>query len=443
MSNNQPKHSGCVAGVGAGIVRGMAVFSIQVGVYRGAVVAASDDVPGWVAGLAEVAGWVAAGAGADSFRHRLVRREMDLGGGVVPVAIKAFARAKSRWRDADFRRRGSKAERSFRAAVRLAEHGVGTPAPLAFLDRWEGGRLVESYYLCAWEDGATNFRDELNRLYTEDPLCRRIMALMETVALAVADLHDAGVCHRDLGNQNIMLRRIDEDSWGEVRFIDLNRASLSDGLTLDERARDLSRIDLPSDFFRVFLCMYGRHQHPSAELVAREARYRRRFARHTKTRAWRHPVREARQRKLDAARPVVPRGRELWVWDDRSVQAVSTLLSRDRHAFYPAGNTFRVASSGFRRAPAAWVRYRDLLPAAFGGEVDFSGRIGLAVGVEPGLGGGGAGIARRDRAGAGAVAVLSSCGDRCGAGNLGDGVSVEGGRACGDGGAGAGPGGGA
>jgi len=311
---------------------------------------------------------------------------MTWNGGAVPAAIKSFARG-SWWRDRYFARRGSKAARSFRAAVRLHEHGVDTPRPLAYLDRWEHGRLVESYFLCEYLEGYTSFRDELDRLYREDPLCRRIMSLMETAALAIADMHDAGLCHHDLGNQNILLRRLDEDHWGDVRFIDLNRSIIREKLSLAERARDISRIDLPSDFLRVFKCMYFRHQHPPPEFNQIEDCFRRRFARHTATRRYRHPIREARQRKRDAHLPVAPRGRELWVWDDRSVQAVSTLLSKDRHAYYPASNNWQIAKGLFRQLLPVWRLYRHYQSECFRKPVSMSGRIGIAIGTEAGAGG--------------------------------------------------------
>ncbi|HMO51620.1 MAG TPA: lipopolysaccharide kinase InaA family protein [Kiritimatiellia bacterium] len=362
----------------------MPVTSFQAGPYSGAYFASGVWSPASVDALAGTQAWLKEGPAMASLgRHALVRRTGLVGNEDMDLAIKSFSRG-SWWRDRDFRRRGSKAERSFRAAVRLAEHGVGTPPPVAYLDRWEGGRLLESYYVCVYQEGITSFRDELNRLYREDPLCRRIMTLMETVALAIADLHDAGVCHNDLGNQNILLRRRDDDAWGDVQFIDLNRAHLAPALTIRQRARDISRIDLPSDFLRVFKCMYFRHQHPSPEFHRWEEHYRRRFARHTATRKFRHPIREARQRAIDAQLPFVPRGRELWVWDDRSVQAVSTMLKRERHGYYPAANHFYIARGLVKAIPSVLGSYRDFLAGAFTRPVPMAGKIGVAVGLDLG-----------------------------------------------------------
>lgn len=358
----------------------MPVFDFHSGNYQGAV---WREVPLSVSALADllrIREWIAASRAIPSLgRHALARHMLAIGNESLDLAIKSFSPA-SPWRDRYFRKHGSKAERSFRAAVRLSEAGVGTPAPFAFMDRWEQGRLVESYYLCAYQENITSFRDELDRLYAEDPLCRRIMRLMETVGLAIAGMHEAGVCHRDLGNQNILLRRFDDDTWGDVQFIDLNRAHLAERLTLKQRARDISRIDLPSDFLRVFKCMAFRHQHPPEEFQRWERHFRRRFAFHTATRKYRHPIREARQRKLDAQSPRAPSGRELWVWDDRSVQAVSTMVSKERHRYYPLSNHLRVALALIPAVGPVARRYQDELARAFTRPVAMRDKIGMALG---------------------------------------------------------------
>ena len=363
----------------------MSATKFQSGHYTGAMYDQWSLTQPVVDALSSVKQWINHAREIPSLgRHSLIRHELEIGGRLVPLAIKSFSRG-SLFRDMRFRKLGSKAARSFYTAVRLSDRGVGTPRPLAFLDRWDGGRLIESYYLCEYQEDVTSFRDELNRLYAEDPLCRRIMTLLETVATAIADMHDAGVCHRDLGNQNILLRRDGEDAWKDIQFIDLNRAHIADNLSLDQRARDISRIDLPSDFLRVFKCMYFRHQHPPKEFQELELRYRKRFAFHTASRKYRHPVREARQRKLDACLPQAPRGRELWVWDDRSVQAVSTMISKDRHKYYPMANNFMVARGLFKAVHPVYSRYRDLMNQAYRAETNVSGRLGVAVGTEDGV----------------------------------------------------------
>ena len=293
------------------------------------------------------------------------------------IAWKCFGREPG-WKNKVDQERGSKAERSFRTACHLVQHGVGTPAPVAWLDRWEGDRLAESWYLSRFEPGLTSFKDELVRLWeVRPPLCRHFMDLFELIAAEVRKLHEAGVVHRDLGNQNILLRQLGDAVWEEVQFIDLNRARIHhpDPLTMEQRGKDLSRIALPSDLRRVFFEMvFSPGVVPETFTVAERAA-RRAFDIHTATRPLRHPIRTRR-------RPPVPSGypeeRGMYLWDDRSVQAIPVLRGRDRRKHRPLRGVCRTMASVLKRAPMQWLRHRRLMREAFQRPVDMSGRIGLA-----------------------------------------------------------------
>lgn len=308
--------------------------------------------------------------------HSLARHSLE----DLPVAIKSFSPS---WL-ANRGPRGSRGRRSFRTALRLVEHGVGTPAPLAYLDRWQGGRLIESHYVCRYHERAVTFREELNRLFRDDPLSRRIMALMQAVAAEVARMHDAGVWHLDLGNQNILLTRADDDTWTDVRFIDLDRARVLDRLELRHRARDISRIALPSGFLRIFRQMYFAGAPIPAEYLQWESTYRWRHALHSGTRKYRHPIRTLRKRE-SAPAVGVPKGQELWIWDDLSAQAIGTRERSARYSGYPWANAFHIVRGLTRGTRPVLARYRELLDGAFQGEVDLAGRVGIAVGTEDGV----------------------------------------------------------
>ncbi|HBA83215.1 MAG TPA: hypothetical protein DCZ95_03885 [Verrucomicrobia bacterium] len=297
------------------------------------------------------------------------------------VAVKSFGQ-QSRLKDLIDFRRGSKACRSWTVAAWLHQHGVGTPPPAGYLERWDGNRLLESYYLSEFQEGIRCFRDELNRLYREDPVCEKIMTLLQCAADAVWALHESGVVHYDLGNQNILLRRLDGGRWGDVQFVDLNRARIKPALSLQDRARDLSRIDLPSDFLRVFKVMYFRQQHPPAEFEKWERRFRTRFALHTWSRCFRHPFRTRRRRLEEKKNPLAPRGRDLWIWDERSAQAVSTLRRKDRKRLYPASNAIQMAAA----APALWPiarNYRQRCQNSYQAQVTLINRIGMTIEPSP------------------------------------------------------------
>ncbi len=314
-------------------------------------------------------------------RNRTVKVPVQLcSGQTLDLVVKTFG-GQGRFKDWQAYQRGSKAERSFRVATQLQAAGVGTPAPVACVERWVGRRLLVSHFVSVYTPHLTCFRDELIRLYRTDPLCPKVIALLQVVAGAIRAMHQAGVAHNDLGNQNILLRRQGSAGWGEVQFVDLNRARIRPVLGLRDVARELSRLTLPSDFLRIFFEMYFLRQ-PPQDFLDWERHYRQRFAWHTFTRRWRHPLRERRAPAGDPA-TTYPNPKDIWIWDDRSAQAISTLRSRDRHQHYPLSNALRVAAAVAGGALPVWRRYGALRQQAFTSPVDLAGRIGVAVEPRP------------------------------------------------------------
>lgn len=300
----------------------------------------------------------------------------------VDAAVKTFA-ARGALRGAADHRRGSAARRSWQHALALQARGIGTPAPIAFLERHEGGRLAESHYVSAFADGVTSFRDELIHLFRRDPACWKLMNLLQAVADAVRALHDAGIRHGDLGNQNILLRRDGDGQWRDVQFVDLNRVrTQGEPLGLRDRAFDVSRLFLPSDLLRVFKEMYfGRPPPPLFD--AEEARLRRRFAWHTRTRRWRHPIRERRRAREAAAAEGYPPPRDVWIWDDRSAQPVNVYRARERNRLTPWRQHAQVAASALASVAPAWRAYRTLLAGAFAAPVALRHRAGVGIAPHP------------------------------------------------------------
>ena len=321
-------------------------------------------------------------------RERVVRATCSVGGNARKVVVKTYG-APGRLRE--FFERGSaratKARRAFVAARILQEHGVGTPAPVAVAERrGAGGHLLESRLVTEFVPALTNFRDELFRIYSENPDCETLMSLMQQVADACRAMHDAGVVHRDLGNQNVALRKVNDEV--QVLFIDLDRVRIFPAGTLTDaqRGRDLARLDLPSDLRRVFHSMYYMGYGPPAAFVEAEAKARAAFARHTALRPWRHPFREWRIRREErraalAAPPgkAIPLGKELWIWDERSVQAIPAYMSRERRKFRSAGNIFRIAKEVFARGLALRRNFAEADALSFRAPAAFAGAFGMTL----------------------------------------------------------------
>jgi hypothetical protein len=317
-------------------------------------------------------------------RHRIDRLALPCGSETLDAVVKTYG-SQAAWRDRLAAQNGSKAERAFRNALVLRAVGVGTPAPIAVVERWEGPRLLESRFVTAYVPDLTSFRDELNRLYSRAPRCAPLMDLLQCAADAVRALHDAGLLHHDLGNQNIGLRRNPDGSaasWS-VLFLDLNRAHSVPNPSPAERGADLARIDLPSDFLRVFHAMYFHGHSPPPEFAEAERMARAAFDRHTALRPFRHPLREARLRRAEREIERPLRGREIWIWDDRSAQAIPAYTSKDRRKLLPASNVVAAVQGIARKGLSIRRNYRGLLAQSFQTPVPFDGAIGLTLDAEP------------------------------------------------------------
>jgi hypothetical protein len=276
------------------------------------------------------------------------------------------------------RKLGSQARKTWQVASALHARGVGTPRPVGFLERWEGGRLVESYFVTEFVEGKT-FHQELLRLLHEEPDLEKVLALLEPVAKAVRAMHDAGVQHGDLGNQNILV-------GAAVRFVDLGRGPVRDAISLQERAFDISRLTLPSKLLRIFLRMYWRERWFAGEGPPREflrtLRWRRLlFSLHTRLRPLRHPVKSARRRR--ERRPKYPKPRDLWLWDSRSAQPVALLERHDRWLLHSPATLVRIAAATAVAVSPVMRRYRALLRECYKKPVAIEDRVGMTISPTP------------------------------------------------------------
>ncbi|MDA1044884.1 MAG: hypothetical protein O3C57_06630 [Verrucomicrobia bacterium] len=315
-------------------------------------------------------------------RNQLIRLRAEFGGQCHDLLVKAFGTS-SRVKQAVGRARGSKARRTWEAAVHLTRAGIATPYPVCYLERRQGDAVYESYYISHFESDTVSFTQALSALFRDDPQCHAFLGLIQFVAEAIRAMHDAGFQHNDLGNQNLLLSRSTDGAWARASFIDLNRGRICSRLTPRQRARDMSRIYLPSDFLRVFMEMYYDGVPPRAFLDW-ESHYRKRYAVHTATRAWRHPVRTLRASRAGEQKGPYPSEKDMWVWDEKSAQAISLLRPRERKRYYPLAKGLIPAAATLRHAFRVHTAYRQILPTCFTQEVHMRGRVGL--GVEPRVG---------------------------------------------------------
>lgn len=316
-------------------------------------------------------------------RNQNIQVNLHIAGEPLSVLVKSFGHqsALKDWFDLNYRK--SKAQRSFEAALHLQQQGVATPVPIAYMERRQGNRLLESYYLSVFQESTVSLQQALLQLLHNQGTSSEFMALLNGVALQCRSMHDAGFLHFDLGNQNILLQANSERSWTVSGIIDLNRGRVHSELTLQQRGQDLARLNIPSNLMLMFVDMYWGSPAP-ATLLSSLSRHQARFRRRAMTRRFRHPIREARiarESKDLPAQDFFPAPQDIWIWDDTSDQALAALDRRERAKQYPAGRSSKLFIDTVAALPAVWRRYKQTKASLFTAQLSLADRI--AVALEP------------------------------------------------------------
>lgn len=351
---------------------------VEIGRYRGVIATAYRNLlSDYLSKIKELIGAddveVLATGRNDNIRIKIAAEDR-----VLDLVVKSFGRESAIKNKIDYFR-GSKAHRTWLVARHLQKNGVGTPEPVAFMERWSGKILMESYFISIYQAEISCFTDELSYIFKKDPECWKLMSLLQTVAEGIADMHHFGCQHNDLGNQNIMLSKLDDGKWGNVQFIDLNRADICESLTDKQRARDISRIWLPSDLLRVFIEMYFGGKVPAEDFIKWERIYRKRYAKHAATRRLRHPIKTFKNRGVKKAESVYPAPRDLWIWDERSAQPIVIMKSKDRHKFYSSSWIRRPVLATLADFVPIMKEYKKLKEQCYSKPVEMRDRFGISI----------------------------------------------------------------
>jgi len=349
-------------------------------------------------------------------RNYLYLTRCESATGPVEVVVKQFRNAGLRAR---LRRRlgGSKAERSWRTAQAMVAAGVATPEPLLLIEsRCPAG---PSFYVCRHVAGAVEARYLLRaanagqeaELFPGVDLPR----FLGELGAFFRRLHDAGFWHRDLSSGNVLVvgvaglagmaglagaagvvgavglqgvPRVEGPPSGapyELLLVDLNRTRRRRRLTLSQRTRDLSRMNvLRREHRRLFLAGYWRREGGPPALG--RALYGGYFHAFLWKNLWKKRLRGDRPagrpslvaRVPHAHIPDAPAGsriRDQIVWDRLSDQPHQHAgrLGKLRVRLADASIHATTAATVARSLPRIWRRYRELPRQLHGGPVQWRG----------------------------------------------------------------------
>jgi tRNA A-37 threonylcarbamoyl transferase component Bud32 len=142
--------------------------------------------------------------------------------------------------------RGSKAAKSWRVGNALLAAGLQTPEPVMLIE--SESETGPSFYVCRYLDDVLEARYLLRAANAgserQDFPGVDFPRFLEALGRMARRLHDAGFWHRDLSNDNVLLRTDASGATTDLYLVDLNRTRMGKALTTSERLRDLSRMPI-------------------------------------------------------------------------------------------------------------------------------------------------------------------------------------------------------
>ena len=129
--------------------------------------------------------------------------------------------------------RPSKAKRAYEYALKLLELGVNTPAPIAYIEQKSLGLLNHGYFISIYEKDYTDIRPLMTGVQTND-------ALLQELAIYIAEFHNKGVLHFDMSPGNILYKEVDHHF--QFSLIDINRMQFLPKISDEKRFKSFKQL---------------------------------------------------------------------------------------------------------------------------------------------------------------------------------------------------------
>ncbi len=147
--------------------------------------------------------------------------------------------------------RKSKARRSFEFANLLLGKGIGTPAPVAFMENFSGLGLQKSFYASLHQEYDLTFRElvEIKDFPDEEFILRQFTRFCYK-------MHEAGIEFKDHSPGNTLIKNSGNKQY-EFFLVDLNRMNFHDMMSTELRMKNLSRLTPKKEMVKIMAEEYA------------------------------------------------------------------------------------------------------------------------------------------------------------------------------------------
>lgn len=162
-----------------------------------------------------------------------------------------------------------KGRRAFEYPQMLLQKGFETPVPIAYIEQRRCGLINHSYFISMQSPYQRNFYEFGN---TDVECCKDVVIAF---AHYTAELHQAGIMHRDYSPGNILFDKID----GKYHFmlVDINRMTFGK-ISVEMGCANFARLWGQKAFFKLLAEEYARARHvDETYCIERVLSYRKKF----------------------------------------------------------------------------------------------------------------------------------------------------------------------
>jgi len=157
--------------------------------------------------------------------------------------------------------RKSKARRSFEYATILLEKGIGTPLPVAFIEKYNWMGLINSFYVSEQLETELTFRDL--DWYRDYPDRENILRQFTKFTF---DLHEKEIFFLDHSAGNTLIKKMPNGKY-EFFLVDLNRMDFDVKMDFDKRMQNFARLTSKKDMIEIMSEEYAKYYNEPSSLI--------------------------------------------------------------------------------------------------------------------------------------------------------------------------------